>query len=173
MSNIYRGPSKDASYQVPIHLAKRFQRRRFFFLEINQSETRIDKGNLVRKHLWKVLSKGCSFCPDPSTNMATIGNSCFWLARLYASNLPILHVGLRYIYSFTVTAFLQKNRGSEIPQPNEVKLGRKHLWKILSKGCSFCPDPSTNMAAIGNSCFWLADFFKFSVVMDHNKMCTL
>ena len=31
MSNIYRGPSKDASYQVLIHLAKRFQRRRFFF----------------------------------------------------------------------------------------------------------------------------------------------
>jgi hypothetical protein len=30
MSNIYRGPSKDASYQVLIHLAKRFQRRRFF-----------------------------------------------------------------------------------------------------------------------------------------------
>ena len=28
MSNIYRGPSKDASYQVSIHLAKRFQRRR-------------------------------------------------------------------------------------------------------------------------------------------------
>jgi hypothetical protein len=30
MSNLYRGPSKDASYQVSIHLAKRFQRRRFF-----------------------------------------------------------------------------------------------------------------------------------------------
>ena len=27
---LYRGPSKDASYQVSIHLAKRFQRRRFF-----------------------------------------------------------------------------------------------------------------------------------------------
>jgi hypothetical protein len=26
----YRGPSKDASYQILIHLAKRFQRRRFF-----------------------------------------------------------------------------------------------------------------------------------------------
>ena len=26
-----RGPSKDASYQVLIHLAKRFQRRRFFY----------------------------------------------------------------------------------------------------------------------------------------------
>jgi hypothetical protein len=30
MSNLYRGPSKDASYHVLIYLAKRFQRRRFF-----------------------------------------------------------------------------------------------------------------------------------------------
>jgi hypothetical protein len=30
MNNLYRGPSKDASYQVSIHLSKRFQRRRFF-----------------------------------------------------------------------------------------------------------------------------------------------
>jgi hypothetical protein len=35
----YREPSIDASYQVSVHLAKRFQRRRF--LEINQLETRI------------------------------------------------------------------------------------------------------------------------------------
>jgi hypothetical protein len=30
MSNPYKGPAKDASYQVLIHLAKLFQRRRFF-----------------------------------------------------------------------------------------------------------------------------------------------
>jgi hypothetical protein len=30
MSNLYRGPFTDASYQILIHLAKRLQRRRFF-----------------------------------------------------------------------------------------------------------------------------------------------
>jgi hypothetical protein len=44
--NFYRAPSKDASYQVLIPLAKRFQRRRLF-LEINQSETRITCGGHV------------------------------------------------------------------------------------------------------------------------------
>jgi hypothetical protein len=29
MSILYRGPSIEASYQVLVHLAKRFQRRRF------------------------------------------------------------------------------------------------------------------------------------------------
>ena len=28
MSNLYKGPSIDASYQVPVHLAEGFQRRR-------------------------------------------------------------------------------------------------------------------------------------------------
>ena len=30
MSNLYREPSIDASYQISVHLGKRFQRRRFF-----------------------------------------------------------------------------------------------------------------------------------------------
>jgi hypothetical protein len=47
MSNLYRGPSIDASYQASFHLAKPFQRRRF--LEINQSETRIACGGHVCK----------------------------------------------------------------------------------------------------------------------------
>ena len=39
MSNLYRGPSIDASYQVSVYLAKLCQSRRF--LEIDQSETRM------------------------------------------------------------------------------------------------------------------------------------
>ena len=45
MSNLYRGPSIDASYQVSVHLAKQFQRRRF--KQICQSETRIACGGHV------------------------------------------------------------------------------------------------------------------------------
>jgi hypothetical protein len=45
MSNLYTGPSIDASYQVSIQLAKKFQGRRF--LEIDQSDTRIACGSHV------------------------------------------------------------------------------------------------------------------------------
>ena len=45
MSNIYRGPPIDDTYQVSVHLAKRFQRRRF--LEIDKAETRIACGSHV------------------------------------------------------------------------------------------------------------------------------
>jgi hypothetical protein len=45
MSNLYRGTFIDASYQVSVHLAKRFWRRRF--LKIGKSETRIACGGHV------------------------------------------------------------------------------------------------------------------------------
>jgi hypothetical protein len=43
MTNLYREPSIDATYQVSVHLAKRFQRTRF--LEIDQLEIRIAYGS--------------------------------------------------------------------------------------------------------------------------------
>ena len=50
MSNHYRKPSKDAFYQIAIHLAKQFERKRFF-LEINQSETENSCGGHVCKRI--------------------------------------------------------------------------------------------------------------------------
>jgi hypothetical protein len=44
MSNLYREPSTDASYQASVHLTKWFRRR---FLKIGQSETRMACGGHV------------------------------------------------------------------------------------------------------------------------------
>jgi hypothetical protein len=60
MRNFNREPSKDASYQVSIHLAKRFQRR---LKKIGQSETKIACGGHV--------------CQWIGTKLATTGHSCF------------------------------------------------------------------------------------------------
>ena len=55
MRILYIGPSKDASYQVSIHLAKRFFRKDDF-LEINQSETRIAFGSHVCQQIGTKLA---------------------------------------------------------------------------------------------------------------------
>jgi hypothetical protein len=79
---------------------------------------------LGEKHLYNVLYNVSSFRPIPPTNMAAKGNSCFSLANV------------------------KEILSSETAWPNEAKLGRKHLCKILYKVSSFGSIRPANMAAV-------------------------
>jgi hypothetical protein len=67
MSNLYRGPPIDASYNISVHLTKRFQRRRFS--KIGHSETRKPFGQMYRKLVGSIYGKSAvaiaHFVPIP------------------------------------------------------------------------------------------------------------
>ena len=70
MSILYREPSKDASYQVSIHLAKCFQRRQFFQKSTNQEQEQpvvqvamFVKGSEINEHYLVRTFQGC-FLPN-------------------------------------------------------------------------------------------------------------
>jgi hypothetical protein len=115
-----------AFYQVSVHLARQFQRRRCFRYR-------------------PIRNKNCLWWPCLLTDQDEMST----LHRRHSTDASC-HV---------------------THQQNELKLSRKHVWKVLSKECTFCYDPLPNMALHRQFLFLIGQFFFKSPRTTDAKWC--
>jgi hypothetical protein len=73
------------------------------------------------------------------------------MSKLYRG--PSIDASYQVSVHLALIGRFKKIFSSETTWLSEMKLGRKHLWKVSNKDCSFHSDPLLNMATTGNSCF--------------------
>ena len=126
MSNLYRGPSIDASYQVSYHLAKRFQRKSCFRnrpirnknclwqpclltdqngMSNSHREPSIDASYHVSVHLAKLFQRRRFFRNQPIRNKNCLWQPCLLTDRDKISNR---NRGLSIDASYQVSVHLAK-----------------------------------------------------------------
>ena len=79
--------------------------------------------------------------------------------KMLISSWSVNKYGHHRQFLFLIGWFL-KIFSSVTASPNDQKQSRTYLWKVFYKDCSFRFYPLSNMAATGNSCFWLVRFLK-------------
>jgi hypothetical protein len=106
----------------------------------------IDASYQVSVHLAKQFLRRFLEIDQPETILVTAYGFSVSEEKIFFRNQPISNKNYLW-WTYLLTDIV-----SETTWPNESKLSKKHIWKILYKDCSFRLNPLTNMSDTGNYC---------------------